>query len=254
MKQLAKYACEKLAQTKWRAYIDAASKSVPTLKTRAGELLSGSKVESWNMNRDVPYSVRETMVGLANNTAEAPSSIKNVKRYISSILNKQPEAYATIKDRKWRLNKLKWGKKGIREPYSGPDKDEYVRILHGGGIGRINRMLSGGGASYPTDVTYRLSNGRVSNLGMMVHSKRLEWLRMDHYASNNAATKMDQPGILGGRIQKKYLYHNNGYSGGGDEYTIPKIHLDKIQEAQIIKRDLDTSGNLPAGLLRKDLG
>lgn len=91
----------------------------------------------------------------------------------------------------------------------------------------------------------------------MVHSLRGE--RSPDYAYRASGYRGGLPAIMTGKIPKKYLYHNNDYSGYGDEFAIPKEYYDKIVDSKVItpespewphtkaQTNLGMAGSIPFG-------
>jgi hypothetical protein len=217
---------EKIAQSKWRKLIDSA-KDIDELKHTSGNMLRNVKA----VYSDVPYGslLAKIRDDIARGTIQLPDAKIGAKKYISQILSKFHNNYPKTK-MQMKAEKLKKyiSTKNARHLLDGED---YIDIIHGAEANRIKGYFHGRGAAYPIPPVK--VGGKIINKGIFVHSQYGD--RASAYAHDSAVPRLGEPGILTGKIQKKYVARHNDYSGGGDEYLIPKEHLDKIIDRKIDK-------------------
>ena len=239
----------KIAQARWRQFLSLA-KDGKDLGERASKLLVNSPGLGNHRFYRVADEVKKVKRFVYRNEGTLTDSIKDAKKIISQghklssaasnpihgivNLNKvntdQARGYARND-----MKKILDAKRGndIRKPFGG---EEYHDIFHGGEINAIKAKLQGN-SPYPMEANALVGN-KIESSGIQVHTKPNN--RLEIYAQRAAGEKLSQPAILQGRIKGKYLFHNNSFSGGGDEYGIPHSFLKHIESPKIVnvKEDL----------------
>lgn len=212
---------KKTASTAWKRFVDQAA-DAKTLRQRAGHLLRDSAVHAGHPFRGTDFP--EDII-----TAEKPllELKQEAKDYIGS-------RYQLERDRGVRRfsksHSIAFDRRRMKQPVD-PDSEEFVPIINGSEQSRIRDFLRGGNGAYTTDVRMNVNDNPTSQ-GIMVHSANGD--RAAAYAYRTSGYRGGVPAITTGKIQKKYLYGNNDYSGGGDEFAIPREHYDKIVDSKTI--------------------
>jgi len=199
----------KLAQAKWRQFLDKAKDS-HELSNRINQLVRNKRVSP--VDHILSGDLRESIHKLPLNDSK-----KNSKHFISRVLTRNEKHIPTDE---LRAN--------IRNPVGG---ETYYPIHHGADLNSIRAKLEGN-SHYPIDEgSMKLLNGQLENRGIFVHSKSTE--RLGAYAKRTTYLRLGTPATLQGQIKGKYLYRNNNFSGAGDEYIIPKQYLQHIENPMV---------------------
>jgi hypothetical protein len=241
---------EKVAQARWRREID---------KIQDREQMKNF-VSHFNRNdsfRNAPfYDDRKPLYEAATGKIKDKSDIK---RAISTYINRPRQDSLSLKDltpkqikrrRNWledaaderrfalgvarrhRNNEqggygaLSYSRKGMTQ-----NPEEYVPFISGTNRAKGTAFLQGGNAGNQLESPALLPNGKLSGMGLQVHSHITE--RAPAYARMQADRRGGAPAIVKGMIKRKYLYPNANHGNSGDEYGIPRELFSKIKDGRV---------------------
>lgn len=263
---------EKIAQARWRKAIDRIDTSTFDGRTRMQNFVSNFNRNDRFMNAAYNDEM-SPLLNAANGTIKDKPDIKRaISKYINrpSFLNKRLGTQAntsvstwTPEQRRSRLRSLmnNAGERGFvrriqrkEGAWNSPDNsfgpfaysrrgmtqnpDDYVDIISGTNKAKGMAFLQGGNAANKLESEAMLPSGKLSGMGLQVHSRITE--RAPGYARMSADSRGGQPAILKGQIKRKYLYPNANHGSSGDEYGIPRELYSKIRNGRIE----DLSGNV----------
>jgi hypothetical protein len=224
---------EKLAQSKWRALIDAAPDQ-QALSNLFAEFNRNHYVNGWTnqaraINLHQPQDINELRTKIKqilNVTKPKPWANKPVHALT-------PDEFATRKEISFdKQDERKRRGKTSMSIDTGHDPEEWMPIIHGTNRARAEAFLRSGNGAARTDSVHATGIAPPSHMGIMVHSKFGD--RADDYAGRAAASRGGDPVVLTGEIQRKHLFPNPSRgSGYGDEYSIPVPFHDKIRNATL---------------------
>lgn len=219
------------SKSKWRNYLRQSSSS-DELASRLDSMginkprLAFSEARQAKDGVDT-FDVNKTfdIINLANNEPMTEAKARNINDNINIPADERntPNGIRTRKKNMRTINQSK-------DPFQAEDfleGDELINIIHGGDFNRVKSFANNGNGAYMTN-NAMMQDGKISTMGFMFHSNFTG--RAKGYASM-AADKTFSKGeaVLTGQVPKKYLVANNV----GDEYSLPKIHWNKIQNKKI---------------------
>lgn len=247
---------EKVAQSRWRRYIDEKVDKSP-------EGLSDFASESTRNRRqlfDKPGNHQDV-----NSMKELSEEdrIKYIKQKLSSKdgfgKNKPQKSRAILEEMKddihrrkrvirSKMNKRKLDAEFLAEQsqqgklnlsssmdFAGSHKDakpdDYIDIIHGGNRAKAEAFARNGNGASQMQTYEMLNNGKVTEEGLQFHSKNKE--RASGYANMASSSSGGNSAILKGKIKRKYAYPNSTQGNYSDEYGIPPEYFNKMEDVKV---------------------
>ena len=241
---------EKIAQAKWRKYLDSKNNEASLYDavadmTRNSDSHPVHNPGNINARKEIGMDKAELKRRLSSDVFNKSEYLPQYeKAYKGKISELTPEE---LKLRKYKMedNQMEkfLNKKRIKGNNNTPmniqtalkDPEEYVDIIHGTNRAKAEAFLRGGNGPTKLESMANLGNGKGNNMGIQVHSLVKD--RAEGYANSQANSRGGSPAVLSGKIKRKYLYPNANHAQGNvslsDEYGIPQELFNKIKDAKV---------------------
>ena len=231
---------EKRAQSKWRELIDTA-KNHRELSNSFSEFNRNKKIfnrytgrpgqdigEMGSLLSEAKRDVKQNISKYNKEYQQLPFMRKRVSELTPDEISIRKNSVAE----KSLLKKIKGSGQNPMDIHTGHDPEEYLDIIHGTNRSKAKAFLNGGNGASQTESLMNVGGKSPTDMGIMVHNKVKD--RAEYYAKTQSGLRAGDPVTLEGRIKRKYLYPNPSRGSGlGDEYSIPSIYHNKIENARI---------------------
>lgn len=255
---------EKVAQARWRKYIDSlqtedelmdfasqASRNKRQMMNRPGNFSDRREI---GFNKDEMkrvlssprgwayednYNIVPTTQSLRGASTDYLSNVEDVMLDAESIKRIQNrKASAQMRKAFKKLDEISGREMGgystsMNAPGSleGVGPDDLVPIIHGGNRAKAEAFVRGGNGFTELQTRELLDDGKLTKTGLQFHSKVKN--RAPGYASMSANNAGGSPAVIEAKIPRKYLYPNTSQGPHSDEFGLPDAYFNKMQDIKV---------------------